>query len=332
MIVLSALLGCTPTPLDTADIDTEEVWDRGPNPHLLDDVLRLNHIQTKGTHNSYHRQPASVFDDSHRYTHPPLGAQLSDNGVRQLELDLHLTDSMEWQVFHLPVIDDETVCLLLSDCLEEIKAWSDANGWHVPVTVWLEPKDELDAAAEGLIAIGDNLRSVEDVIASIFPPERLFTPDDLRGAASSLPEAIASGGWPLLGDVRGQVMFALLDSGAHRDAYVDGAPALEGRLMFVDGGEADAPYTALVKDGSPESITEWVSAGFIMTSNGSLAGDDPEERAGLDAAIVDAGVNHAATDFSGPDSGGYWLDLPPRCNPVSAPAACDDAEIEKLNE
>lgn len=325
-MVLLILWGCAPQPIDTAG-----AWDRGPNPHQLDDVLRLNHVQTKGTHNSYHIEPAAPFDDSHRYTLPPLSEQLAAHGVRQLELDVHLTESLEWQVFHLPVIDEETTCLWLADCLAEIKSWSDDNGWHVPVTVWLEPKDDLDKAAEGLIPIGDHLRSVEDAIRAVFPPERLLTPDDLRGGAASLPAAIEASGWPLLKDARGRVMFALLDSGAHRAAYLDGAPALEGRVMFVSSASMDDPAAALVKDLTPDEITTWVSAGFIATDNGSLAGDPPEGFPATDAAIVDAGVSHAATDFPGPnDSADYWLELSPRCNPVSAPDVCDDAEVEKL--
>ena len=54
--------------------------------------LRVNHFRTMGTHNSYHIAsdlPLSM----HQYTHAPLPNQLQTyrKGIRQLELDIHLT-------------------------------------------------------------------------------------------------------------------------------------------------------------------------------------------------------------------------------------------------
>jgi len=324
MILIALLGGCKGAPEDTG----EAPWDRGENPHQLDDILRLNHIQVKGTHNSYHLEPEQVFDDSHRYSHPPLTEQLDQHGVRQFELDLHLTEEEAWQVFHLPVIDQETVCLAFTDCLAEIKAWSDANGWHVPIMIWLEPKDDLDATASGLQSIGEHLLTVDEVIRSVFPEDRLFTPDDLRGDHGSLSEALVADGWPLLGEVRGQVMFSLLSTGSHRDGYLDGAADLAGRVLFVDSADTDS-FAATIKDGSPASITAWTQAGFLVTSNGSRAGDDAKTAEAADTALLDAGVHHAATDMAAP-GGDHWLDLAPRCNPVTAPAECEDSEVERL--
>ena len=316
------LWACTASTVD----DSGEHWDRGPNPHALDDVLRLNHIQTKGSHNSYHQEPETAFDASHEYSHPTLTAQL-ELQVRQLELDLHRTTTGEWQVFHLPTIDEETSCLAFSDCLQEIRDWSDAHGWHLPITVWLEPKDDLDELAEGLESIGDDLLLIDDEIRRVFPEDRLFTPDDLRGDAGSVSEAVSTVGWPLLGDVRGQVIFALLDSGAHREVYLRDAPDLMARVLFVDSQPKDR-FAALIKDGSPKDIAQWSQAGFVVTSNGSLAGDGASS-AEDDAALQAAGVHHVATDFVAP-SDGYWLDLTPRCNPVTAPPSCEDAELERM--
>ena len=322
MAILLFFWACRP---DVSDTGT--VWDRGPNPHALDDVLRLNHIQTKGSHNSYHLEPETVYDDSHRYSHPTLTEQL-DLQVRQLELDLHLTEDGEWQVFHLPSIDAETTCLAFSSCLGEIKDWSDDNGWHLPITVWLEPKDDLDAVAEGLVSIGDAIASVDDEIRQVFPDARLLTPDDLRGDAASISAGLSASGWPLLGEVRGRVIFALLDTGSHRTSYLQGAPDLAGRVLFVDGTPQE-PITAFIKDGSAAEIADWSAAGFMVTSNGSTAGDGADGQQ-QDAALLEAGTHHIATDFTAPIGDAYWLDLTPRCNPVAAPASCADEELERL--
>ncbi len=316
---------------DTAGDTAGGPWDRGDNPHGQDDLLRLNHVQVKGTHNSTHLQPDTVWDDSHRYSHPTLTEQLERDAVRQFELDVHLAEDGSWEVFHLPVIDEETTCRKLADCLGELKTWSDANGWHLPLVVWIEPKDEIDEAADGYQLIGDRLLELDAAIRAVWPDDRTFSPDDLRGEHATLPEALAADGWPLLAQVRGQAMFALLDSGAHRATYLDGAPALQGRLLFVDTQDPQEASAALIKDGSATQITDWATGGLLVTTNGSSATDSDETAQAADQQALEAGVHHLATDMSGPtDEGGYWLDLAPRCNPVTAPAACLDAEVERL--
>lgn len=329
--VLFILLACSPT--DDGEDTAPPPWDRGPNPHALDDVLRFNHIQVKGTHNSYHQEPDSVLDDSHAYSHPSLTEQLDTWSVRQFELDVHRTeDTDEWHVFHIPGIDPETSCLQFRECLEEIKTWSDSHGWHLPITIWIEPKDEIDGLAANYREIEpEDLLTLDEDIRAVWPPSRLFTPDDLRGAHEDLPSALAADGWPTLGELRGQVLFAMLDTGDDRAAYLTDAPALEGRAMFVDTSSDQDPFAALIKDGSPESILDWTQKGFIITDNGSGAAQSDTDAESSDSAILAAGVHHAATDLPAPvDGRSYWLDLAPRCNPVSAPPECRDGDIENL--
>ena len=73
-----------------------------PGWYPLDDVLTLSDVQAKGTHNSYHMEPDFAFDASHEYTHLPLDEQLSEQGVRQFEIDLHYHVDEGFQVFHIP--------------------------------------------------------------------------------------------------------------------------------------------------------------------------------------------------------------------------------------
>ena len=61
----------------------------------IDDCVRLNQIQTLGTHNSYHVAPPppllSMLGEAARdieYSHRPLTEQLSVLGIRKLELDV----------------------------------------------------------------------------------------------------------------------------------------------------------------------------------------------------------------------------------------------------
>ena len=292
----------------------------------MDDSLHMGMLQARGTHNSYHQPTEPVLDASWAYTQPTLTAQLTDLGVRQVELDLHRRDDSGWEVFHLPVVDGGSSCLSLTDCLREICSFSVQRPDHAPIIVWMEAKDDLDDGAEGWQPInGEEAWSdLEQTIRVAIPADHLYLPDDWRRGAATLADASADLGPPALSAVRGRVLFALLNTGAHRDDYLSAAPGLQGRLLFPDSWIGD-PWAALVKDADASEIVALHAAGLVVTDNVDGAGNgDDTNTASRDTALA-AGVNYAASDFPAP-SDGYWMDLPDaypiRCNPVTAPADC----------
>jgi len=58
------------------------IFDDEPTP------LKINHIQVKGTHNSYHIKPFGPTARAYEYTHEPLDVQAGEFDVRQFELDV----------------------------------------------------------------------------------------------------------------------------------------------------------------------------------------------------------------------------------------------------
>lgn len=317
-----------------------------PSPPLrtygLDDVLRLNHLQARGTHNSYHLEPERVVDDSHRFSQPPLLTQLRDEGVRQLEFDLHLRrgrdGSEHLEVFHIPgTIDDKTTCLRFSDCLETIRRWSDATPWHTPVLVWLEPKNELAVLETTLASLEGRHDTIEAEIARVFPRDRLLTPDDVRRNHSTLREAITTEGWPTLGELRQKVIFALLDHEENRDAYLAAQPNLAGRLLFPLTRDTSAPYAALVKldsaRGHADELERAIAEGFLVTVTADRADLDDAANAAEAMASTDSGAHYISTDFPRPvPDRAYWFALrgafPIRCNPITAPPECTPDQLE----
>jgi len=308
-----------------------------PGSHPLDDTLAVTTLQALGTHNSTHIAPESLVDASHGYTHPPLTQQL-ERGVRMLELDLHYRDGVGLQVFHLPILDEETTCLQFSDCLEEIAAFSRGNPCHAPIMIWLELKDEdLDALDETLLLLDDRYGEIEAEIAAALGSDRLITPDEVRGSYDTLPEAIAAAGWPSLRDGRGRVIFSLLEGGAHRDAYLDGAPALQDRLLFARADSTEDAFAATFKLdqalGNVEAIAAVVSAGFLVTSNTDSVDASDEDNTERFAATLAAGSHYIATDFLDPIEGrDYQPQIPDgdpaRCNPITATTGCSSTDIE----
>ncbi|CAI6336662.1 unnamed protein product [Periconia digitata] len=220
----------------------------------LNASLRLNHIQVVGTHNSYHREISlaerTAFEkympkpENYYYSHSNLANQLSYQGVRSLELDLHPDDEgglynppLLWKlanltnattpfdgavldpsglkVFHVTDLDPDSVCHTFVQCLTELKVWSDAHPSHIPIIIDLELKSDAPACSIGGICPTDGslnwtlprILSVEDEIQSVIPREKLLTPDDVRKGNLTLEQSVLELGWPSLFSSRGKFMF-----------------------------------------------------------------------------------------------------------------------------
>jgi hypothetical protein len=236
------------------------------------DTLRMNALQTVGTHNSYKQaiSPAELaqiraFSPKDAigldYAHPPLTAQLND-GARQLELDivgdprpgvyatplgqrvkgaapydLGAYRSAGLKVIHVPDLDYRTNCQPFTACLAEIRAWSQAHREHIPLMILLNLKEgglKLPGAAPAPVFDAAAMDLVDREIRQVFPETELITPDKVQGGRKTLREAVLDNGWPTLKAARGKVMFAL-DAPPEQVARYRGARrSLEGRVMFVN--------------------------------------------------------------------------------------------------
>ena len=346
-----------------------------PGPHA---AVRLNEVQVLASHNSYHVEPEPALlaalravigaeADGLEYTHRTLAEQL-DAGVRAIELDVFVDDigggryatpvlvpvlGLEpvdpafsqpgLKVFHIQEVDQRSTCTLFSDCLAQVRAWSDAHPGHLPITIQIEAKDGgiLDPGFGFVLpvpwdaaAFGD----LEDEIGAVFPDDRVLGPDDVRGSAATLRDAVTAGRWPRLDTARDQVLFVLDDKGSKRDAYRTEVPDLADRSIFVDvpRDDPDAAVT-IVNDpiGDADRIRSLVADGFLVRTRADA--DTVQARTGdtsqRDAALA-SGAHYVSTDYVWPDDRfgtDYVVDLPgdaaARCNPVSAPRWCPKADI-----
>ncbi len=288
-----------------------------PAPLPMDDVLAVNHLQLEATHNSYHlRNDGGPID--WKYGHAPLATQLSTQGVRGLELDTHFNEACgRYEVYHLTRFDEGTTCRVFTDCLQEIRTWSDSNPSHHLLFIQIEPKDSGDEA---------RFLALEKEILSVFPRELVLTPDDVRGAAATLREAVTTRGWPTLGQTRGRVLFYLDRHDAYRDAYTRGKKDLNGRLLFADADETDGFAAVLVRNSPGAAVTALVKQGFVVRTmtDVSIGGSLNNNRTQLEAALA-SGAQILSTDFPAkvPETA-YFVEVgtPSRCNPVTAPADC----------
>lgn len=299
-----------------------------------EDSPRLNQIQMKGTHNSYHLSsnliPWSVF----AYSHAPIQTQLAAQGVRQFEFDIHQCAKDDFCVYHIGIIDSRSSCETLRECLLDIELWSRKNSTHHPIFIMLEPKDR-ESKSEN----ASYFDSLEKQISEIFPKPRLLIPDDVRKGAKTLRAGLRQFGWPKLDDIRGRVVFVLLDDEGHRDNYVLTARSLQNRLMFTLSAP-EREDAAIMRIDNPlkfeDRIRELVSAGFIVRTR---ADDDLKEFNRGDFSRLNAARNSGAqiisTDIPAQiGENPYFVSLPSgnpsRCNPVLTGPNCKSTQIENL--
>jgi hypothetical protein len=290
----------------------------------MDDVLRLDHLQVKGTHNSYHVAPPEHAIPDWEYTHVPLDEQLESQGVRAVELDVNWNARCRrYEVYHVGLLDEVTTCFLLSECLGVMRAWSDENPGHVPILVQIEVKDFPDETT------AERLDALDAEIRAIWPDEMRISPDDVRGTHASVREGIVTDGWPTLAEVRGKALFFLNDGGDTRDAYTSDRTTLAGRVMFAEAGAGEPVESVLVLN-SPDDprVATAVPAGFLVRTRADSGGVEARanDTTRRDAALA-SGAHIVSTDFPAPVEGlDYWVEIPggmpARCNPVSAPSEC----------
>lgn len=297
------------------------------------------------------------------YTHRPLPEQFSKLGIRQIELDVFadpkgglfakpagyalakaqgldagpdpnpngILDRPGFKILHVQDIDYRSTVPTLDLALDEVLAWSQKHPRHLPIAILVELKDGAYAFAPTKPVKFDakSLDQLDAAIRAKVPPEKLITPDDVRGNAATLREAILQRGWPSLEDARGKLIFLLDNEGPIRDLYLQGHASLKGRVLFATVDEQDAA-AAFFKTNDPvrdfDAIQRRVRAGFLVRTRADVETmearkNDTRQREKAFAS----GAQFISTDYPEPrvEWSPYVVRFPggaiARVNPVSAP-------------
>lgn len=268
------------------------------------------------------------------------GFEIVKNAFRS-ERQTNTMDQAGFKVMNLNDFDYNTNCQTLGECLNQVKEWSVANPGHIPLTVFLEPKDiqlekelkkKLTSAIYNFLTsvkilpiakpptIGTNeLNALEREVLSIFDNSSLILPDMVRGASATLEEAVLTNGWPLLDDVLGKVMFVLESK---RDIYVADSPNLAGRVFFTSQASPGQPDAAVISVYNPtsENITALVRQGYMVQTMADTV--NLEFSQGWQEAALASGAQFVSTNYPAPQgptqniNKNYSVSLPVSCNPV----------------
>ncbi|PCC70595.1 Phosphoinositide phospholipase C, Ca2+-dependent [Nannocystis exedens] len=277
---------------------------------------RYHEVRQKSSHNAFQRHEA-LFD------------QIVYHRIRSLELDIHTGKAFEaalagdWFVYHTDVIDDDTHCRTLSQCLDQVAAFARAVPAHEVVTLWIDLKDGFGG--------GHQPDDLDALLAAAFA-DALVRPEELLAAcpgATTLQEAVTTRGctWPRLEAWRGRVIAMLtggdLDDPSGPLATYVGADA-GARAAFVAPGLSDAQdlfkhSAAIVHNLEIGDVTvaEAVRAAG-MVSRVWVADDE-----GAWAAAEQAGVHHIATNQINRDEDPWANTAGPQGWPFTCIADCE---------
>jgi len=354
----------------------------------------MNQIQVVGTHNSYHREVSlrerTVFEkyvpapENYYYSHSKWTDQLDHQQVRSLEIDLHsdtqgglyeypliwklsnlTNETVPWhdanmskpglKVFHITDVDTNAICHTFIECLTQLKAWSDANPRHLPITIDLELKADALACALGGVCAAEaknwtlsQILEVDREIQSVLPRSQLIVPDDLRRASPdlTLEQSVLQHGWPTLRDARGKFMFYFDNdpddtSIAVRQQYTaDGHASLQNRTVFTNAVEGDADC-AFIKYNDPSNFTDiqrLVRKGYLLRTRADepittvVSGNYTMRDQAWESAAQIVSTDFPAVGMSARWDRDYAVRLEggkvARCNPVSAPEWCRDGMVQ----
>src|SRR6266702_8104947 len=159
------------------------------------------------------------------YRHAPLGDQLT-GGVRQIEIDVfndpqggkfahpaiekmvadaklppdpdfdpnHEMDKPGFKVMHVQDLDERSTCHTFVACLKDVRTWSQAHPRHVPICILVETKEDTPRDMPNAVKAEPFTPALFDAldaeIRSVFQPNEVITPDEVRGKASTLVEAV----------------------------------------------------------------------------------------------------------------------------------------------
>jgi hypothetical protein len=290
-----------------------------------------------------------IFADSKggRYAHPAGPALEQAAGVPVDPNDQNFSGASSevmmkpgFKVMHVQDLDQHSNCQPLTACLTIVREWSKAHPQHLPIFVLVETKQgkplNIPNATTPEPFTAATFDELDREIRSVFSPDEMITPDDMRGNYATPNEAARAGAWPTLATARGKVIF-LMDQRNVGPLYLEGHPNLRGRVLFTNAapGQPDAAFTE-ENDGTEQEIAALVGQGYLVRTRADA--DTKEGRSGStvrrDHAMA-SGAQILSTDYPKAEPAqwtGYSVSFVDgamaRCNPVARNAACSDAALK----
>jgi hypothetical protein len=244
-----------------------------------------------------------------RYAHP-LGEKLlkAANITPWPREDADDLNTPGFKAMHDADFDFRTCHIAFERSLKELREWSDSHPGHEPIVLTMNAEQEdrkVPGAAQPAPFDQNVLKLLSSTIESGLGRNHLLTPDDVRGRAHTLREAVQTHGWPPLSRCRGKFIFVLDEGGDTRARYLAAFPGLRGAALFPDAdpGTDEAAIFIMNDPARDEAkIRSLVDQGFMVRTR---ADSDTKEARASDHTRFEAALRSGAqiitTDYYIPD-------------------------------
>ncbi len=230
----------------------------------ISDGVKYNEIAFLGTHNSYQIKAIEEFRKLYNYidiltfgtvkgekanfSMDTLTQQL-ELGIRNIEIDIETVvkkNNISFIVSHDPLMDNASSCYDFATALEEIKLWSDANPNHLPVSIIIEPKEDL-LPINGIKNFSLKYSVFLDELIREKLGDALLTPAEMTEGFSSFKEMRENNGWLPLEKTLGKVLVLLHDTEV-TDEYINRDVSIKSQAMFpmLSFDDRDESYTSFI--------------------------------------------------------------------------------------
>ncbi len=230
----------------------------------ISDGVKFNEVAFLGTHNSYQTTPSdeykALFNALSDMTFGIVSTEITEfnmesltyqleAGVRSLEIDIETMKNdgnVSFVVSHSPFIDINSNCYDLEKALKEIKMWSDNNPGHLPVSIIIEPKQNVPEFS-GMTNLSLKYTNILDNLIKEALGDTLLTPADMMGDFKSFKAMREADGWLPLGETMGKVLVLLHDT-AVTDGYIKQDETIKTQSMFpmLRFADRNKTYTSFI--------------------------------------------------------------------------------------
>ena len=242
----------------------------------LNNGVKYNEVTFLATHNSYQRLITeetkkfqipfqvlslgivNVIFNKNTFENDTLTNQF-ENGIRSIELDIEAREmdgEVSFTVTHKPMLDSATTCYDFATALEEIVEWSNHNPNHLPISIIVEPKQDVPNV-DGLKIFGIEHVDEFDVILREKLADKLLTPNDMLRSHATFKDMRESDDWMQLKDMLGKIV-VILHENPMTEGYVAIDETLRTQAMIpsLEYDQRNASYASIIIDNEPKNTVE----------------------------------------------------------------------------
>jgi hypothetical protein len=176
-----------------------------PKKGKASDSLFYNNKYSVACHNCYEKKYSSSLEEALLYT-STIELDIWDS---QYFIGKKKCTGTDWFVKHSLFQKGNNNCGggSLRVCLTEIEQWTRKNSDHEVLTIYIDKKE-----GWGSNRSARKPRDLDDLISSIFPANKIYSPKEVLQENESLRSSVHGCNWPSTKELKGKVIFVITDA------------------------------------------------------------------------------------------------------------------------